>query len=585
MKKLFFLIIIAFQFSCGDFIKLPQETEEALQKADTNFNELFNVIVRYKDVNTLKLKAANFLIANSQYKFFFDSLTNKNCCDVNVLSADYLSDNIDSAFLAFDYLWNKNLKFNDFLEYVLPYKVSNEKTFSWRGKFYEIYNRCLQSDTINTPKKAAKIVNNEIIKNYPNFTNCGEFALRTTYIMRSCGIPVSVAIVPHWGLKAESHIFNVLKVENGFVDFLGGENTFGVHLHGFHDNIPKVYELCFSKQMDSPQVKFPRENKPDFFKNIFLRDITAELSNFETSDYQFDINSRKKLAYLCVFDREGWFPIAYGEIIDKKVNFNNVGIGVVYQLATFEDNELKFFNNPFLALKNGEKKYFNPSENVFNQVLTRKSPESNRWEEVEKQIPGGKFQGANREDFSDSVTLFTISDVPDLKFQSVDVDNNKKFKYLRYLSSDKTYGNMAEVEFYGEDNKKLEHVRVFGQYKPSLWFKENTAEKLFDGDVLTFFHTSDSLSWAAVQLAQASTITKIRYKIRNDDNGIRRGEVYELFFAKDGIWHSLGKQTAIKDDEITFKNFPENALFWLRDLSKGVEERIFEVERGKIIWH
>ena len=102
----------------------------------------------------------------------------------------------------------------------------------------------------------------------------------------------------------------------------------------------------------------------------------------------------------------------------------------------------------------GDVKYYDPSEITFRQTLTRKAPESNRWE---------------------------------------------------------------EVELYGADGKKLAHKRVFSSFKPSLYFPGNTAEKLFDGDVLTFFHTSDSLAWGAVELPEPSAVSKIRFKIRNDE--------------------------------------------------------------------
>ena len=317
--------------------------------------------------------------------------------------------------------------------------------------------------------------------------------------------------------------------------------------------------------------------------NMFLKDITADIL-CNSKDLSVEINSQEKLAYLCVFDTKGWCPVSCAEIKNKIATFAELGTGVVYQLATFEDGELLCYGNPFLLNADGTTSYYIPAQKAFNQILTRKSTESNRWEEVEKQIPGGKFQGANREDFKDSVTLFTITDVPDLKFHTAEIVSTKKFRYLRYLSSDKTYGNMAEVEFYGSDGEILQHKKVFGQYKPSLWFKDSGAETLFDGDVLTFFHSSDSLAWGAIELSTLQSVTKIRYKIRNDDNGIRKGEVYELLFAENGYWQSLGELTAEKDDEILFKNLPEGALFWLRNLSKGTEERIFEIRDGEVIW-
>ena len=577
MKKLF-LILLVFIVSCSGFTKLPPETENALQMAGKNFKEVFNAIVRYKDVDSLKFAAANFLVANAQYKQFADNVNGVMICDVNYLTEQFLTQNIDSAFLAYQKTWNKNLVFEDFKEFLLPYKFLEEKPDYWRGKYAAEYESFL-TDTITTAESAAKILNAAIVAKGMDFTDCGDFALRTAKVMRSCGIPVGVALIPHWGTKGNSHIFNILKTENGFVDFLGGEDSFGRHLDGFHDNIPKIYMLCFSKQ----DVIFPREDKPSLFRNMFLKDITADIL-CNTKDLSVEINSRGKLAYLCVFDTKGWCPVSCAEIKNKIATFADLGTGVVYQLATFDEGKLLCYGNPFLLNADGTTSYYIPAQKTFNQILTRKSPESNRWEEVEKQIPGGKFQGANREDFKDSVTLFTITETPDLKFQQAEIINTQKFKYLRYLSSNKTYGNMAEVEFYGTDNKIMEHKRVFGRYKPSLWFPDFTAEKLFDGDVLTFFHTSDSLSWGAIELSAPQAVSKIRYKIRNDDNGIRKGEIYELLYANNGFWLSLGKITAEKDDEILFENLPEGALFWLRDLSKGTEERIFEIKDGEVQW-
>lgn len=108
---------------------------------------------------------------------------------------------------------------------------------------------------------------------------------------------------------------------------------------------------------------------------------------------------------------------------------------------------------------------------------------------------------------------------------------------------------------------------------------------MFDGDPLSFFHTNDTLSWGGLELKQQACVNKIRYLIRNDDNGIRKGHLYELFYCKDGVWTSLGKKRAILDDELIYKNVPQGALLWLRDLTKGQEERIFEYKNKKVYWY
>jgi len=46
---------------------------------------------------------------------------------------------------------------------------------------------------------------------------------------------------------------------------------------------------------------------------------------------------------------------------------------------------------------------------------------------------------------------------------------------------------------------------------------------------------------------------------------------------------SLGQQTA-SDTLLVYKKCPKNAVFWLRNLSGGKEERVFTYENNRQIW-
>lgn len=54
--------------------------------------------------------------------------------------------------------------------------------------------------------------------------------------------------------------------------------------------------------------------------------------------------------------------------------------------------------------------------------------------------------------------------------------------------------------------------------------------------------------------------------------------MYELFY-QSGVkgWISLGVQTATTN-ELTYRNIPEGALLWLRNLTRGKEEQVFYIE-------
>ncbi len=68
----------------------------------------------------------------------------------------------------------------------------------------------------------------------------------------------------------------------------------------------------------------------------------------------------------------------------------------------------------------------------------------------ESRMVDGIFQGANQTNFSDAVTLYTVTTQPPSGvFTSVSITNTSAFRYVRYLSPNGGYGNVAELQFYG----------------------------------------------------------------------------------------------------------------------------------------
>lgn len=101
---------------------------------------------------------------------------------------------------------------------------------------------------------------------------------------------------------------------------------------------------------------------------------------------------------------------------------------------------------------------------------------------------GGKFQGSH--DGATYTDLYTIRTLPaggqwTMALLPVDL---KTFRYLRYLSMDSTYGNVAEVEFYsgtGAHARKLTG-KPFGT-PGSFQNSGNAFNNVFDGDTTTYF--------------------------------------------------------------------------------------------------
>ena len=147
--------------------------------------------------------------------------------DVQTLSADYLIQNIDEAFAVWNRPWNRHLTFEEFCEWILPYRVGTEIPEVWRVLYRERFEPLLMNDSIRTAQQACKVINDELIK-LPihiatqsamgiclrpstliniKFGLCGDYANLAVYAMRACGIPVGVETIPHWGRrKSESCI-------------------------------------------------------------------------------------------------------------------------------------------------------------------------------------------------------------------------------------------------------------------------------------------------------------------------------------------------------------------------------------------
>ena len=106
-------------------------------------------------------------------------------------------------------------------------------------------------------------------------------------------------------------------------------------------------------------------------------------------------------------------------------------------------------------------------------------------------------------------------------------------------------------------------------------------DKACDDDWLTFYYSSGPQDSIVFDLQRARAIKKILFVPRNDDNFITPGNVYELFY-QSGVkgWISLGVQTATTN-ELVYRNIPEGALLWLRNLTRGKEEQVFYVENDR----
>lgn len=154
----------------------------------------------------------------------------------------------------------------------------------------------------------------------------------------------------------------------------------------------------------------------------------------------------------------------------------NVASGVVTNLEQTIDGTLRKLDGTIIGTPGSYNNLGNTITNVFDGDLTtffdgpNSSDGSNCWAGLDfgvgvtrpiteikycprtgyaNRMVGGQFQGSNTADFSNAVTLFTVTAQPMTGVMTTQlITNSTPFRYVRYLSPPGGWGNVAEVEFY-----------------------------------------------------------------------------------------------------------------------------------------
>jgi hypothetical protein len=621
--------------------------ERALTQAGDNRSELEKVLKHYSadPADSLKYKAACFLIENApwhfsfsgkgvdKYRAYFDSIVcnattdkwelvkrlndhNLNTAEIKIirdddrLSADFLITHIDDAFMTMRFPWTRDLSFDDFCEYVLPYRIGNEGLEDWIS-FYRNYNagaidslrRIKDNDLLNVStvlfnvgsQRPFVLTLDGIMKvelNPSDYTktgagDCPVLTRLGVYSYRSIGIPVNYDYILNWANRSMSHAWNSLTIDSVNYTFtFKDRDGFGKNLEQrAKERLGKVYRKMFSLQRQSlvNQKGAMEEGIPEMFNDPCMKDVSEQY--FDATDVQIDIVrplEKKKFVYLMVFNNTEWVPVGWGRARRGKAIFENIEKGCAYIAMYYHKGRFIPASDPFSITEDGILRVHTPKENLTAVRLKRKYTE---WDGASflPKLEGGQIQIANTSDFRDAKTLYTVGLLTETIPHYVDVDENTSFKYIRYLSSPEGYVWITELEFWDGAGNELKG-RIIGTEGDSDSGGSDKF-KAFDKDPLTLFSArTKSVGWVGMAFDSPQTIGRIMLLPWNDDNHICFGEQYELYYWDGGKFVSLGKRTGDRSHALEYDNVPENSLLLLRNHSKGKEERIFTYENNKQVW-
>lgn len=527
--------------------------------------------------------------------------------DCQKLPADFLIQNIDNAFMA----WRESpfydpAHFEIFCEYVLPYRIANERPEIYRERYYNELHQIL--DTVKSAESVLMGFHDEFYKNrkyrsskvlwdYPVEFSISEMekahkgACRhlTTYgalAMRACGLPVTIdrAI---WANRSQGHSWNVLLLNDKESLPFDALDKRAIKLAY---KPAKIFRKTYSINIDA----FKQFKDMDIPKSLFVFDeidVTNEyVKAFDIEvpiKYEYEEENKKKFGVICVFDNKEWRIVHWGKIKSGKMYFEKMASNVAYIGGYFENGLIIPATSPFLLREDGTIDYCIANEKKLQSMrLERKYPLSELMRNRAYGLVDMTAEGSNNSSFKNP-TIFFTQDRRTYNVTDSFVNSSKRFKYVRLHISKTRNGNLAEVEFYGKKDKDSPEEKLTGKIIgfPPKEEKSNSYASAMDGDLETFFiKDKKTEGWVGLELSEPYQITRIRFCPRSDTNFILEGDTYELKYWRGNQWNSAGIKVAEQYNYIDFENVPTETIYLLHNLSRGIEERIFTYENNEQIW-
>jgi hypothetical protein len=409
------------------------EVERTLQQSGDNRQQLQEVLRHYSaPEDSLKLRAAEFLIANMQGHSFvqiglYDSTDSElelnvldwpdyksliaawdsveaergelhwglaqRVDDMSSITTGYLIQNIELSFKAWhEKPWAQQLGFEEFCNYVLPYRGSNEPVEPWRGWFLDRFEDLpkLMSDPSDPTEAASRI--NDDVKSWFGFTErfyrhptdqsfsemletglgrCEDMTNLAIYALRANALPVTSDYTPHWADTGNNHAWNAILTPDGrAVPFMGAESNPGKY--NLRSRMAKAYRKTFAVQKDNLYfVKPAWEQVPGWLSGRSYVDVTPQYTRVAdvTLELSVPVPDSVSFAYLCVFNAGDWKAIHWGRLQEQRVTFSDMGVDIAYLPMYYVDEELTPAGKPLILETDGELKSLSGSDELVDLRL------------------------------------------------------------------------------------------------------------------------------------------------------------------------------------------------------------------------
>lgn len=554
----------------------------------------------------------------------------RRLCDLGELDFDFLTDHIDNAFRVWrESRFAKNLTFDEFKEYILPYRCVEGFGFHETGKTYNhLFAKYVTADT-TADLRATVQYYNAAVNNMRDMNGrthrthlagiydlysrdlhaCAEIASYGCNILRACGLPMAVEYnICYRSLRGRHYHCCVYDDSTDTWQTFNAESSLPGDGDWAFAETANVYRATYAAQKDTPPfLKADGEHVPGILDQPCVKDVTSHLVSTTSVTLPFKERTTNNLAYLATFSKadHGLVPVTWG-VIDKErgeVTFKNAMPDLLYFPVYYPNSGYKAFGAPFIVEMQDSVPVVKPIPHTDyattargTVTLARKYPRKPHLKRMASELIGGRFIGSKKGDFSDAVTLLEIKDTPLAALVTYPLARTGHYKSYRFQASDEhPRSHISMLEWlapasHGYTNTMPAMRRhILSPADTALLAREAHLVRLMDADKW------EDMSWKpeydgnmqtspsaypniTLWLREPQVVTHVRFAPKNADNGVCAGDEYELRYWYDG-WHSCGTVRA-KYEHVTFDDVPLGRLYWLENKTQGEEEMPFVLDEN-----
>ncbi len=606
------------------------DLDAALEASGPNRAELEAVLAHYAD-HPEKLAAAQWLIANMPGHFGYEGalldsveatlatrlqfkaftpLTDEEMevwkrrdlfslprrPDLSAMTAQMLIDNIDRAYEQWKgRKWNADLPFDYFCEYILPYRLGDERLTDWRPLYDSIFATRLSTlydgdDVLEAVKIVAALIDSLGGRAYCDQLStpyrdpislltvrvgtCRDDCARQAYAMRACGIPVAI-----------DHLMPSPDLGVGHTWMTVYDTRTDRWLPFGYDQMPitrdsivtdgrvkgKVYRYTFARQ-HAPIEGVAGLSIPSTHTHAL--DMTANYFGHNRVEVACEGEGTPLLA---AWTKQRMVVIGTGERRGGRAVFSDVEPGAILFPAVAPRGRIVAAGYPFVVEPDGSVSVLRPDTSRTDTLKAlRKIPlDWRRREWLDLRLKGMVIEAAADRSFSRPDTLITVTHALEGAIAVTHPRLTAPARYIRISPSQTGETMLAELTL-SESTDAADTIGLRVEPEPAPNFR---IHQMTDGNPLTYVEFPDYTTLIA-RLDRPAMIGRAELIARNDDNFIVPGREYELLW-HDGSrgWQSAGRRVAT-ERSVSFEA-PAGAVCIVRCLTTGREEVPFVWRGGR----